>query len=226
MLIVCILGLGCQMHQGILESIVYWVISVIQTVGYPGVFFLMLLESALIPIPSEVIMPFSGFLVSQGKLSFWLVVSLGALGNLAGSLVAYALGYYGEKTLIRNLIKKYGKFILITEAEFDSSLRLFGKYGQWVAAVSRVLPGLRTVISLPAGIAKLPVLKFAVLTLIGSFIWSAFLTYVGVKLGENWVVIRPIFHKFDILIVVAAIILVGVYLYHKFLKKETGAKEA
>ncbi len=214
------------MHQSVLETIVLWVISIIATVGYPGIFLLMAIESALIPIPSEVIMPFSGFLVSQGKFNLWIVILVGALGNLAGSWVAYGLGYYGEKRLIRKLVVKYGRFILLTEEEFDNSIKLFNKYGQWAAAVSRVLPAIRTVISLPAGIARLPFWKFSALTFFGSLIWSTVLTLVGVKLGENWEAIRPIFRKFDFFIVILAIILIGAYVYHKLLKRKASAQKA
>lgn len=186
----------------------------------------MAIESALIPIPSEVIMPFSGFLVSQGKFNLLVVILVGALGNLAGSWIAYALGYWGEKRLIRKFVVKYGKFILLTEEEFDGSLKIFNKYGQWATAVSRVLPAVRTVISLPAGIAKLPFWKFSALTFFGSLIWSAVLTLAGVKLGENWESIRPLFRKFDFLIILLAIIAVAAYIYHKLHKRRLSAQKA
>lgn len=209
------------MEGSILETIVFWVMGVISTLGYPGIFFLMAAESALIPIPSEVIMPFSGFLVTEGRFSLWAITLSGALGNLVGSWAAYALGYWGHKTLVRKLVVKYGKFILLTEEEFDYSLELFNKYGQWIAAIARVTPGLRTVISLPAGIAKLPFLKFSLLTFFGSLIWSLFLGYIGVQLGENWQIIRPYFRKFDFLIIAVTIIFVVVYVYYKLHKRKT-----
>jgi len=209
------------MEGSILETIVFWVMGVISTLGYPGIFVLMTLESALIPIPSEVIMPFSGFLVSEGRFSLWAITLVGALGNLVGSWAAYALGYWGHKALVRKLVVKYGKFILLTEEEFDYSLELFNKYGQWIAAIARVTPGLRTVISLPAGIAKLPFLKFSLLTFFGSLIWSLFLGYIGVQLGENWQIIRPYFRKFDFLIIAVTIIFVVFYVYYKLHKRKT-----
>lgn len=208
------------MNESFLEILVFWVMGVISNLGYPGIFLLMALESALIPIPSEVIMPFSGFLVSQGSFNLLAVVLAGALGNLAGSWGAYALGHYGEKLIVRNLIKKYGRYILLSEEEFDNALRLFSKYGQWVTAIARVLPAVRTVISLPAGVAKLSFWKFSLLTFFGSFVWSYFLTLIGVALGENWYIIRPYFRKFDILIIVLTIIFVGAYIYHKIHKKK------
>jgi len=213
------------MEQSFLETIVFWVMDIISNLGYPGVFLLMTAESALIPIPSEIIMPFSGFLVSEGRFDFWLVVLMGASGNLAGSWLAYSLGYFGEKSLVRKIIVKYGKFILLTEEEYDYTLRLFSKYGQWLAAAARVLPAIRTVISLPAGVAKLSFWRFSALTFFGSFTWSAFLAYLGLILGENWESIRPYFRKFDIVIILATIILVGAYLYHKLHKKKQSAKK-
>ena len=213
------------MQESFLETIVFWVMGIISSIGYPGIFFLMTLESALIPIPSEVIMPFSGFLVSQGRFSLWTIAVVGALGNLTGSWIAYAIGYWGHKALVRKLVIKYGKFILLTEDEFDQAINLFSKYGQWVAAIARVLPAVRTVISLPAGIAKLPFWKFSLLTFFGSLVWSFFLGYIGLKLGENWQTIRPYFRKFDIVILALTIILVGLYVYHKLFRHKLSAQK-
>ena len=213
------------MEQSFLEIIVFWVMGVISTLGYPGIFLLMTLESALIPIPSEIIMPFSGFLVSEGGFSLWAIALAGASGNLVGSWLAYALGYYGEKALVRKIIVKYGRFILLTEDDFNSSLRLFSKYGQWAAAIARVLPAVRTFISLPAGIAKLQFWKFSALTFFGSLIWSFFLGYIGFVLGENWEIIRPYFRKFDLAIVAVTLILVGIYIYYKLKREKTGAQK-
>ena len=214
------------MDQSILESIVLWVTHVISTLGYPGIIALMAIESALIPLPSEVIMPFSGFLVSQGRFSLLGVATAGAFGNLLGSWLAYAIGYFGHERLVKKLVRNYGKFILLTEEEFDAAVNLFHKYGQWVAAAARVLPALRTIISLPAGISKLPFIKFSVLTFVGSFIWSYFLAYLGVKLGENWEVLRPYFRKFDIIIVLALIISIAAYIYLKLGKRKPRAQKA
>lgn len=199
--------------------------GIISHLGYPGIFALMALESALIPIPSEVIMPFSGFLVSQGQFSLIGIVIAGTLGNLVGSWAAYALGYWAHDKIIRKLVKKYGKFILLTEDEYDSAVKLFSKNGQLFVAISRMLPAIRTVISLPAGVAKLNFIKFSLFTFIGCLIWSFILAYIGVKLGENWEIIRPYFRKFDIIIVAITIILFGVYIYYKLHKNKIGAKK-
>lgn len=194
-----------------LEFISSYIIHLIQSLGYFGIFLLMTLESALIPIPSEVTMPFSGYLISRGQLSFFEVVLVGAFGNLVGSWIGYTLGYFLEETIIITLIKKYGKFILITIDDYNHSLKWFNKFGDKIAFISRVIPAARTFISLPAGLAKMNFWKFSIYTFLGSLIWSAFLTYIGVYLGEKWDTIGGYFHKFDLIL--AVLILLGVLLY-------------
>lgn len=203
------------MSGGIIESIVVWITSVISTLGYPGIILTMAIESALIPLPSEIIMPFSGFLVSQGRFEFWLVGLSGAMGNVLGSWVAYFLGYVGEGVVVRKFISRYGKYILLSEHELDRSEALFRKYGDGIVFFSRILPAVRTVISLPCGIAKLPFVKFTLLTFLGSLAWSYFLAYLGVLLGENWDVLRPIFRKFDLAIIFVVIIILAWYIYRR-----------
>lgn len=164
----------------------------------------MTLESACLPVPSEIIMPFSGFLVFAGKFDFWPVVLVGALGNLFGSLIAYFLGVLE----LRKVFEKYGKYILIFRKDLDRADRWFAKHGMETAFFSRLLPVVRTFISLPAGIARMNIKKFIFYTFAGSFIWSAFLTYVGLKLGENWQAMEIYFRQFNIVIVL--IIFTGV----------------
>jgi len=181
--------------------------------GLVAVFVLMTAESALIPIPSEITMPFGGFLAGRGVVSFWAVVFVGALGNLLGSLLAYYLGYVKGEDWVRIAIRKWGKWLLIREEEFDKSKEWFTKYGQGITFGSRLLPIVRTFISLPAGIAKMNLPVFALLTFIGSFIWSGILAYVGLKLGENWLAIEPVFRKFQFVIVFLGVAAVGFYIY-------------
>jgi len=197
------------------ESVVNWIVSVISQLGYPGIILTMAIESALIPLPSEIIMPFSGFLVSQGRFNFWLVGLCGAIGNLLGSWAAYWLGYWGEGAIARRFIRSYGRFILLSEEELDKAERLFRRFGNFIVFGSRVIPAVRTVISLPCGIARLPFWKFSLLTFSGSLIWSYFLAYMGVLLGKNWEGLRPIFKRFDIAIILIIIIGIGWYFYYK-----------
>jgi len=191
------------------------IISFIENTGYFGVFILMTLESALIPIPSEVTMPFAGFLVQRGELNLVLVILTGAFANLFGSLIAYGVGYYLEEHVILKHLKKWGKYLLLTIGDYERSLKWLSKHGDAVAFFSRVLPGVRTFISLPAGLSEMNVFKFALYTFLGSLIWSAFLTYIGVYFGENWHALEPYFRKFQILIFAVLIFLALLYLNHK-----------
>ncbi|MBI2626007.1 MAG: DedA family protein [Candidatus Nealsonbacteria bacterium] len=188
-----------------------WVVSFVSASGYLGIFVLMALESALIPIPSEIIMPFSGFLVWEEKFSFLAVVLWGTFGNLAGSIAAYILGYYGG----RPLIEKYGKFILISHHELDMADKWFLKYGGISVFFSRMLPAVRTFISLPAGIAKMPFKKFCLYTTLGSLPWSFALTYAGLIMGENWKGLEIYFRKFDWVIGILGVIFLAWFIYHK-----------
>src|SRR3989344_5322973 len=198
-----------------LEQISSSIIHLIQSAGYLGIFILMTLESALIPIPSEITMPFAGFLVSQGKLNFWLVVLVGAFGNLIGSLIAYGIGFYLEEHVIVKWVKKYGKFLLITEHEYERSLRWLRKYGEGVAFFSRVLPAVRTFISLPAGLSEMNIWKFSFYTFIGSLIWSTLLTYVGVRFGSQWHILEPYFRQFQMVLGGVFLIFILWYINHK-----------
>ncbi len=208
------------MFEAIVEAVANFVINTISNFGYFGIILTMAAESALIPLPSEIIMPFSGFLVSTGRFNFWLVVTAGAVGNLIGSYIAYAAGFWLEGPVVRKLISKYGKFFLITIDELENAERFLRRFGNWVVFGSRLLPAVRTVISLPIGAAKLPLISFSVLTFTGSFLWSALLTYIGVVLGENWEVLGPIFRQFDIVIIGLAIVVIVWYVRRKFVQKE------
>lgn len=191
------------------------IIHLIQTSGYLGVFFLMTVESALIPFPSEVTMPFAGFLVARGELLFIPVVLTGALGNVVGSLIAYGLGYFLEETILVGLIKRYGKFILFTEHEYDRSCRWFNKHGNGIAFFSRLLPAVRTFISLPAGIFEMNIYRFALYTFFGSLLWSLLLTSIGFYLGENWGLLKRYFRQFEIVIAALLIVTALWYINHK-----------
>lgn len=195
----------------ITQIVVNELTKLIESNGYLAITILMTAESALIPIPSEVTMPFAGFMSGLGTLNFWTVVFLGALGNLTGSLMAYYLGYYKGEEWILIFIKKWGKYLLIREEEYYKSKEWFINYGQGITFVSRLLPVVRTFISLPAGIAKMEIIPFSILTFLGSFIWSLFLAWLGLKLGQNWLVIEPYFRQFQILIV--GVILAFVFWY-------------
>ena len=186
----------------ILKPIIDFVISFISGLGYPGIFLLMILESALIPIPSEIIMPFSGFLVSKGTFDPVSVVLAGTFGNLVGSILTYYLGI----KVGRAFILKYGKYILFKKSHLEFTEELFEKYGDKISFFCRLLPAVRTYISLPCGVGKANFVKFSIYTFLGSLIWNSMLTYIGILLGNNWKNIDKYAIYLDI---VAACVIVG-----------------
>lgn len=199
-------------------EIVSWLTSFINHYGQFAIFGLMTLESALIPIPSEVTMTFAGFLAGRGLINFPLAVFIGALGNLFGSLLAYALGYFKGEVWVRTAIRKWGKWLLIREEEYDRAKEWYVRYGEGITFGSRLLPIVRTFISLPAGISQMPVLSFSIFTFMGSFLWSGVLAYIGLKLGQNWFTIEPLFRKFQF-IIIGLIVLVVVWYVWQHLKR-------
>jgi membrane protein DedA with SNARE-associated domain len=179
------------------------VISVISTIGYAGITLLMAIESACIPLPSEVIMPFSGYLVYTGQFNLWIVALVGAIGCNLGSAVAYEVGYYGG----RRLVERYGSYVLLSQTELDWADHFFARFGDMTVLISRMLPVIRTFIALPAGVARMPRMRFHVYTFVGSFPWCLGLAYLGMKAGENWKYLGKYFHQFDK--VIGALIALG-----------------
>lgn len=180
----------------LLEILAGFIIYVISALGLPGIVLLMAIESACIPLPSEVIMPFSGYLVFKGEYSLLAVSLAGAFGCVVGSVPAYYLGMYGG----RPLIEKYGKYILMSHHDLDMADRWFQRHGEWTVFIARLLPVIRTFIAFPAGVAKMDMTRFIAYTFAGSFPWCLGLAYIGMVLGENWPTLRGYFHKFDVLI--------------------------
>lgn len=195
------------MIEAILGMLSSFVINTINSMGYAGVAALMAIESACIPLPSEVILPFSGFLVAKGVFNLWMVALMGAVGCVIGSIVAYYVGAWGG----RAWIEKYGKYVLISHHDLDMADRWFARYGDATVFTARLLPVIRTFIAFPAGVARMRMSTFIIYTFVGSFIWSAALTWVGMKMGENWQSLKVYFHKFDV--VIGVIILAGVVWY-------------
>lgn len=181
----------------LLAILAAFIIGVISTLGYAGVMLLMAVESACIPLPSEVIMPFSGYLVSRGELQLWGVAVAGALGCVLGSLLAYFVGAKGG----RPLAEKYGRYLLISHHDLELADRWFARHGEITIFAGRLLPVVRTFIAFPAGVARMPLLKFVVYTFVGSLLWCWALAWVGLRLGEQWDSLGVYFHRFDTLIV-------------------------
>jgi membrane protein DedA with SNARE-associated domain len=196
----------------VISGIIEWLGSVahglIEAGGYLGLFFGMTLESLNIPLPSEALMTFAGALVAEGEFAFWAVVLVGTLGNLFGSIINYYIGMYGG----RPFIERYGKYFLVHHSDLDVADRWFAKYGLAAVFFTRMMPIIRTFISLPAGISRVPIVPFAVATFFGSLLWCTLLTYIGFEFGKNYeTIFKPFMQKFEILI--AAAIIFGVAWY-------------
>jgi len=192
--------------------------SIINRLGYFGVGLAMAIESCNIPLPSEIIMPFSGYLVSTGQFTFIGAVLASSIGGTVGSVISYALGYYGGEKFVRKFIKKYGKYVLVFEYELDHSMKWFKNHGQLVTFTARLLPVIRTFISLPAGMSRMDVKKFTFFAFLGTFIWGLPLTYLGKTLGDNWNTLGKYFHKFDLAIADLFVLTAVWYVYHKLKK--------
>jgi membrane protein DedA with SNARE-associated domain len=206
------------MITDIIFAVTTWITHVISSMGYTGVALLMAIESAAIPLPSEIIMPFAGFLVESGRFSLWGLALAGAIGSTVGSYATYYLGFYGG----RKLIQKYGHWIHISETELAWTEKFFERLGPLSTFVGRILPVFRTFISIPAGIAKVPLIPFLIYAFVGSFIWSYFLAWLGFRLGEHWHDLENYFRKFDIAI---GVLIVGVlvwWIYVHFWKAKKG----
>src|SRR5437868_14599522 len=188
------------MVENIIAKLAVFIIAAISATGHFGILLMMAIESACIPLPSEIIMPFSGYLVHTGRFTSLLwVATVGALGCNLGSAVAYAVGYYGG----RPLVELYGSYILLSRHELDWTERFFARHGSITVFVSRLLPVVRTFIALPAGVARMPQLRFHVYTFVGSWPWCLGLAYIGYVLGERWDTdprLRTWFHRFDFVI--------------------------
>jgi membrane protein DedA with SNARE-associated domain len=189
------------MTEKIIPALAHFIIAVISGAGYFGVLLLMAIESACIPLPSEIIMPFAGYLVYKGQFSLYWAATAGALGCNLGSLLAYEIGHYGG----RPLVERYGSYILINRHDLELADRFFRKFGSAAVFIARLLPVVRTFIALPAGIARMPRVRFHVYTFVGSWPWCFMLAWVGMKLGERWESdprLKQWLHRLDLVIIV------------------------
>jgi len=211
------------------DTLTIFITNMYVTLGLAGIVIAMALESCCIPLPSEIVMPLAGVMFVEGKLlagvNFWLGLVLialaGAIGCLIGSAAAYGIGYTGG----RPLMLKYGRYVLISQHDADMADRFFQKWGGATAFFSRLMPIVRTYISLPAGITKMPFLKFCVYTFLGSFPWCFLLAYVGTVVGNNLSVLTPIFRSFEVVIIIALVILLVLYIWRHILNDRKARAE-
>jgi membrane protein DedA with SNARE-associated domain len=197
------------MTEKILAVLFVFIKSTIAATGYSGIGILMAIESACIPLPSELIMPFAGYLVYEGSMSLFWVATAGAIGCNLGSLVAYEIGHYGG----RPLVERYGRWILMGRRELDWADRFFARWGHAAVFIARLLPVVRTFIALPAGVARMPRGKFHTYTFLGSWPWCFVLAWAGMKLGENWRSLGKYLHQFDAVVGVLIVAAVGWFIW-------------
>ena len=204
----------------ITDPIVNVAVDIVGAMGLWGVFVLMVLESACIPVPSEATMLFAGFNVSDGQYSLFAAVAVGSVANLIGSWIAYAVGYYGRV----DILEKHGKKLHIKKSHLETADRWFDRYGDWIVLVTRCLPIIRTFISLPAGVARMPFWRFTVLTLIGCIPWVFMLTFIGKEAGDNWEQWKDNLHYVDYA-VAAAIVIGAIYLFVRYRRRKAAGSD-
>ncbi|HJT19647.1 MAG TPA: DedA family protein [Nitrospira sp.] len=201
--------------EGIITILSRFTINAISTFGYGGILFTMAVESACIPLPSEIIMPFSGYLVTRGEFSMIGVTLAGAIGNVLGSIVAYYAGVRGG----RPFVERYGPYMLVSPRDLEIADRWFARYGEAAVFFSRMLPVVRTFISLPAGIARMNFPRFVLFTFIGALPWCYLLAYIGVIMGEEWERLRDYFHRFDLVVGLFLALAAGYFLWSHWPKR-------
>lgn len=210
----------------ILEQIAEIVQSLILQLGYPGIAAVMFIENVFPPIPSEVVMPFAGLLVGRGELNFVGVWLAGTLGSALGGLVLYYVGWWGGDTVIRGILRRYGKWLGIPESDYDRALKVFNRFGTPAVFFGRLIPIVRSLISLPAGADHMPLPRFLLFTTAGSAIWSGVLAYAGMVLGENWEEVIGFIDQYQtltmIVLVILAVLIVGGWIYYKLRGRSNG----
>jgi membrane protein DedA with SNARE-associated domain len=196
----------------LMELVRVWIEQIIQLLGYPGIALVMLVENLFPPIPSEVVMPFAGFLAAQGKLNLFGAIVAGTLGSVAGAVVLYYIGLWADEPIIRAFLRRWGRFVTITEADLDRILKIFDKYGQPIVFFGRLIPIIRSLISVPAGMHRMPLGRFLLFTTLGSTIWSTLLAYAGVVLAEHWETILVYSKQYErVTLVLLAVVVIAFF---------------
>jgi membrane protein DedA with SNARE-associated domain len=199
----------------ILAAVGSFALSTISLLGYAGIFFLMMLESMIVPVPSELVMPFAGFLVAQGNFNFIFVIVASTLGSITGSLIFYYIGKTGGHTLV----EKYGKYVLVDTDDIKKTEEWFHKRGELTVFLARLIPVVRHLISFIAGIGKMNVKKFTLYTILGATLWNGILTYLGFILGQHWNEVSQYIEELDVGIVVLLVIGCLYFVYRHITRK-------
>jgi len=201
------------------ELIMGAVLAIIQSLGYAGIFVLMLAESTVLPVPSELVLPFAGYITALGSFDFWLVLIVATLGSIAGATISYGVG----KVIGQEALMRVGKYFLLNEHDLDIARKWFTKHGEKTIFICRFIPVVRHVISIPAGFAEMNFKKFVLYTTAGALLWNAFLIIVGMQLQKNWEIILQYTEVLDVLAIIAIVGLI-VFLYYRHVKKAKGQK--
>ncbi len=209
----------------ILDQLSIIITNIIQTLGYPGITFVMFAENIFPPIPSELVMPFAGFLVAQGGMDFLLVMLAGTIGAVLGTLVLYYLGAWLDEPVIRSFIRRYGRYFMISEDDLDRALHFFERYGSPIVFFGRLIPIIRSLISIPAGMNRMPLPTFLLFTVLGTTVWNLLLTGGGWVLGENWELVIEIVDTYqNVVYVILAVAVVAFVVFR--LKQRRDRKRA
>jgi membrane protein DedA with SNARE-associated domain len=205
-----------------MDNLRVYIENVIATLGYSGVALLMALENIFPPIPSELILPLTGFLITKGQMTFWLVLLFSTMGTLIGTTVLYYLGFYLGDARLRTFIRKYGRYLFLPESSYDWALKTFHRYDRPIVLWSRLVPGIRSIISLPAGVARMPLGRFLIYTTVGTMIWNSLLLLGGILLGQNWTRMMDFVDQYKVVVyILIAIVAVAWVFYMIFVRPKT-----
>ena len=181
----------------LLEQVGGWIESLIAAIGYPGIVLAMALENIFPPIPSEAVLPFAGALSAKGEMNFWGAVAAGTVGSLIGAVALYAIGYFAREAGVRRIVEVYGKYALVSEKDLDRAAAWFERYGEAIIFFGRLIPIIRSIISVPAGYTRMNMARFLIYTTLGTTLWNLILTYIGRALGENWADISELMAPYE-----------------------------
>ncbi len=170
----------------LIDLVATWIENLIASIGYPGIVLVMAIENIFPPIPSELVLPFAGSLSAKGEMNFWAAVAAGTVGALIGAIVLYGVGYFAREAGVRKLVANYGKYLFVSEGDLDRAAGWFEKYGELIIFFGRLIPLIRSIISIPAGYTRMNPVRFLIYTTLGTTVWNLILAYAGWLLGENW----------------------------------------
>lgn len=209
----------------LMDQVAEWIQQIILALGYPGITLVMLIENLFPPIPSELVMPFAGFLVARGQFDFIGIVAAGTLGSVLGALALYGIGMWAGDSVVRPFVRAYGRWFMLTEQDLDRAIHTFDRYGEVMVFVGRLIPIIRSLISLPAGMDRMPLGKFLIFTTLGSTIWTGLLAYAGMVLGQNWANILEFIETYQRFVAAILVVIVIGFVILRVRKLRSGASQ-